>query len=39
MKTRNEDSRTMDMDTEVMALARTAFQHARAGETSHLGLT
>jgi ankyrin repeat protein len=36
MKARTQDSQTMDIDTEVMNLARTAFQHARAGETNHL---
>ena len=36
MKTCTQDSQTMETDPEVMAVARTAFQHARAGETSQL---
>ncbi|HZI02997.1 MAG TPA: ankyrin repeat domain-containing protein, partial [Archangium sp.] len=35
MKTQTPDSQTT-MDNDVMALARTAFQHARAGEVTNL---
>jgi hypothetical protein len=36
LKTPNQDVKAMNTENEVAALARAAFQHARAGETSRL---
>lgn len=36
MKTNTQESQTMVTDADVMAVARTAFQHARAGNSANL---